>query len=1121
MAGAGGRGLPTVAQAFGVNGLQGVPASDVEAARQQYVDASKKDPDGLLPPGRSMSFDLRVPIDDETRKVVETSLSQYAKAAASPDAALPPQDPLLTYSADAFRPAGGPAFAAAKEAAAAALSGLPAYEKRAEIEESLQACGITIVSGEVGCGKSTVVPQVVLAHEAFAGRRVLHVSADALGCVSVATKVAADHGVQVGGDLVGYNAPFEVLATASTQLLCTTAQAVLCMLQRDAHLSDVGCVILDSFEKLDAESEVILAHLRQVLARRTELRVVVCVDNSDGGRVTNTLHQQCESLSATMSIACSLVELTDAPQLPAGSPQYLEEILALLDNQDLATHDVLSQPSSFHLSSFRQNGLVIILSLLSDFHANTKKVEGKIVVFLPSWGHMQAACEEIHKAGYGHPIVPVHPDTVPELIERSQVVATIHAAGPVILLATHSSHLPITDAQLVIDCGHALDMEYDHEHGMLNGDVKAVSKLDVDLRSGLAASSRIAGAQSYHLVARALYENFTAPTPPPLSATTNLAALILRYKAVSEHASVPELLRTTTFPPPEALVAQGVEELKNRGLVNGADGSITPLGRVAAALPLPLHLSKMLFFSVSMRCLDAALTIASCLLSPPLFSTHLLANGADKPVGEKKLAFSQGAESDLFSGLHAFLTVERDASSVMQELNICHEALLNHKTVQVVRRLRSALLDLLKQSNVFDPVDWDAANANRATLPMVKACIVAGLYPNVALVEGPRDDISVSLPQKAGQTQTVDHFVQNPTSGPTHRSNAEQAYCVYTHAFYTTVEEEGGSSVKVASLHGVTNIDPFAIILFSGAGALKKLGSAEKALQGRCRGWFPPEPSAAWAKSQQTVMFINSALQTRQQAHPTMPPDNPTPTTFLPFAYSGGSQVEIVLDKKVNLVADEPIAKLSVSIRKAVVAVTAQRASALSEAAKGGSAALFPADLVDLLQMVLQRCTNPSGHEVTLRHAYWNAKGGYQSQFEPVFRYGATPPPPGPHGGPPVGGPPPGAGLPPGMPFPPPGFPPLPPHRGLPPPGFPPPGFPPPHGVPPPGVLPGGVLPPPGVPPHLPPSVVPPQQQAAAAAAAAAAPPVPEVYQGEQPTAAEQTIMDRFANIVSQAGMHS
>lgn len=103
------------------------------------------------------------------------------------------------------------------------MATLPSSLRRRVIEK-VNANKLTIIVGPTGCGKSSIVPQILLDD---IGSPILVTQPRRLAVVAVATYVAKQRGVVLGEDEVGYHVGQDRLATHDTQLVFSTAGVLL------------------------------------------------------------------------------------------------------------------------------------------------------------------------------------------------------------------------------------------------------------------------------------------------------------------------------------------------------------------------------------------------------------------------------------------------------------------------------------------------------------------------------------------------------------------------------------------------------------------------------------------------------------------------------------------------------------------------------------------------------------------------------------------------------------------------------------------------------------------------------------------------------------------------------
>lgn len=158
---------------------------------------------------------------------------------------------------------------------------LPATSFRTSLVSLLEEQRVIVVSGETGCGKTTQVPQFLLESEVEAGRgsvcRIVVTQPRRISAISVAHRVADERGEPLGRG-VGYQIRLECVApqrtTGGTILFCTTG-IVLQQMQGNRNLTNVSHLIVDEIHERDLQTDLLLVLLKELLARRADLKVIL------------------------------------------------------------------------------------------------------------------------------------------------------------------------------------------------------------------------------------------------------------------------------------------------------------------------------------------------------------------------------------------------------------------------------------------------------------------------------------------------------------------------------------------------------------------------------------------------------------------------------------------------------------------------------------------------------------------------------------------------------------------------------------------------------------------------------------------------------------------------------
>lgn len=156
---------------------------------------------------------------------------------------------------------------------------LPAFESKAEILEAIEKHQIVIIDGKTGSGKTTQCPQYLLDHFISIGKatecNMICTQPRRIAAIGVATRVAEEQQVPLG-DLVGYQVRMDSkVSKAKTRLVFCTSGILLRRLISDPELVGISHILLDEVHERSVEIDFLLLILRQLVQRRSDLRIVL------------------------------------------------------------------------------------------------------------------------------------------------------------------------------------------------------------------------------------------------------------------------------------------------------------------------------------------------------------------------------------------------------------------------------------------------------------------------------------------------------------------------------------------------------------------------------------------------------------------------------------------------------------------------------------------------------------------------------------------------------------------------------------------------------------------------------------------------------------------------------
>ena len=139
---------------------------------------------------------------------------------------------------------------------------------------------VVVVAGETGSGKTTQLPKICL----LAGReRIAHTQPRRIAARTVAHRIAEECGTELG-EFVGYQVRFTRRVSRATRIKVMTDGVLLSELAHDRDLERYDTIIIDEAHERSLNIDFLLGYLKQLLARRPELRVIVTSATIDTAR---------------------------------------------------------------------------------------------------------------------------------------------------------------------------------------------------------------------------------------------------------------------------------------------------------------------------------------------------------------------------------------------------------------------------------------------------------------------------------------------------------------------------------------------------------------------------------------------------------------------------------------------------------------------------------------------------------------------------------------------------------------------------------------------------------------------------------------------------------------------
>ncbi|MBS0457130.1 MAG: ATP-dependent RNA helicase HrpA [Proteobacteria bacterium] len=467
--------------------------------------------------------------------------------------------------------------------------GLPIAREAERIVALIRAHPVVVIAGETGSGKTTQLPKLCLA----AGRG----AAGLIGCTqprriaarSVARRVAQELGVPLGG-AVGFQVRFNDQIGADTRIKFMTDGILLAQMQADRWLSAYDTLIIDEAHERSLNIDFLLGYLKQLVARRPDLKVIVT--------------------SATIDTARFAAHFDDAPVLEVEGRSFPVEV-RYRPEQEKRPEALADEDSGRAGAAKPENASGPFSAIVAALEEITREdAQGDVLVFLPGEREIRDLHQLLGQRNFRHTqVLPLYARLSPKDQDR------VFNPGPGrrIVLATNVAETSLTVPRIryVIDPGVARVKRYSPRMKLDRLHVEAISQASADQRKG--RCGRVAAGVCYRLYAESDYLSRPRYTDPEIL-RASLAGVTLRMLALG-------LGRVENFAfidaPESRAIADGWQQLWELGAVSAPDAhgrrTITALGRTLARIPIDVKLARILVAAKQHGCLREAIIITAFL----------------------------------------------------------------------------------------------------------------------------------------------------------------------------------------------------------------------------------------------------------------------------------------------------------------------------------------------------------------------------------------------------------------------------------------------------------------------------------------------------------------------------
>ncbi|XAM01645.1 ATP-dependent RNA helicase HrpA [Phycisphaeraceae bacterium D3-23] len=468
------------------------------------------------------------------------------------------------------------------------VADLPIAQRADEIAAAIQSHQVVVVAGETGSGKSTQLPKLLLKMGRGVGGLIGHTQPRRIAARSVAARVSEELGSTLGS-AVGYKVRFNDKTSPTTYIKLMTDGVLLAEASRDRFFEQYDTLIIDEAHERSLNIDFILGHLKQILPKRPDLRVVIT--------------------SATIDTQRFAEHFADAK---TGEPAPVIEV-----SGRTYPVEVRYRPPHVDEESGESEELGDALCrAIDELSRDPGDAEpgGDVLVFMPTERDIREACEMLeHHLSRGRRRAEVLP-LFGRLsnAEQDRIFKPTPGGPRRVIVATNvaESSLTVPGIHYVIDTGTARVSRYSPNSKVQRLPIEPVSQASADQRKG--RCGRLGPGVCIRLFSAEDFAGRDAFSTPEIL-RTSLAAVILQITALRFGA----VERFPFLDPPRmSMIRDGYKTLHELGAldVEARGGpTMTPIGRSLSRMPVDPRVGRMVLAGKDEGVLEQVLVVAAAL----------------------------------------------------------------------------------------------------------------------------------------------------------------------------------------------------------------------------------------------------------------------------------------------------------------------------------------------------------------------------------------------------------------------------------------------------------------------------------------------------------------------------
>lgn len=380
---------------------------------------------------------------------------------------------------------------------------------------------------------------------------------------------------------------------------------------------------------------------------------------------------------------------------------------------------------------------------------------GAILVFVPGMGEIDNLSKRLlsQRALQGHVIVPLHSSISSKDQRNAFQIHPPEVRKIVISTNIAETSVTIEDIVYVIDTGKHKERRHDASRSMSMLVEDTISVANANQRKGRAG--RVREGVCYSLYTNACYEQRMKKYQTPEIMRVPLEEMILQIHYLNLSNTADEFLSKVLQPPQPKSVIAAVANLVQAGALTKQE-DLTALGGHLAQLPVDVNIGKILIMGTLLSCLSPVLSIAACLSHKSPFTAsqnkdEMRAMAAPFLSKDKKFISSEQQSDHLVLAAALQGWIDAKASGgIAAAKKYSKKYSLSVQNIGIIMEMRDQFATMLenvglaqrgeaKDAQRMGPAWYDSEtcpqNIHKTSPYIVRAALVASLYPNIAVID--------------------------------------------------------------------------------------------------------------------------------------------------------------------------------------------------------------------------------------------------------------------------------------------------------------------------------------------------------------------------------------------------